>query len=300
MTTSATMQKRHELARFIETALAPDPAVQGVIGIGSIASGQSRPDSDIDALVFLEPFDLYAVPAEFKWRPADGTFHSIFSAGPGLAECIDFDLVRLDLAAWSDPNYAWPDGRRAEMQAGWLAFDRDGRIASLIAERTAYPAAERTARLDEAITWLDQHLGGDGPTVRWESLGPLLAHDRLQAAYGYLVQALFAYNRRWQAWRNREMPALLALPWLPDGFAERMGEAAQAPAPDYAGYTRRVTTLRSLFADLAERLRADGDYGQDLVGEAFIRSHKEPGRAWNMDEWNARHRSRKVADDGAR
>jgi len=33
-----------------------------------------------------------------------------------------------------------------------------------------------------------------------------------------------------------------------------------------------------------------GEYGDDVISEAFIRSHDEPGRAWNMDEWNARHR----------
>lgn len=292
MTTPATVQKRRELAQFIAAVLAPDPAVQGVIGIGSVASGLCRPDSDIDALVFLEPFDWYVVPAEFKWRPSDGSFHSIFSEAPNLEGAIDFDLARCDLAAWSDPAFDWPEGRRAEIAAGWLAFDRAGRTAELIAARADYPAALRTARLDEAITWLDQHLGEDGPQVRWESLGPLIAHDRLQAAYDYLVQALFAYNRRWRAWRNREMTALLELPWLPAGFAARLSDAALAPSADYAGYERRVAALRGLFDDLAARLRADGEYGGDVIGEAFIRSHEEPGRAWNMDEWNELHRAR--------
>ena len=63
---------------FIERELVPEPAVQAVIGIGSIASGLARPDSDIDTIIFLDPFDWYILPAEFKWRPADGSFHSIF------------------------------------------------------------------------------------------------------------------------------------------------------------------------------------------------------------------------------
>jgi hypothetical protein len=121
MTTPATMQKRRELAHFIETALAPESAVQGVIGIGSIASGLARPDSDIDALVFLEPFDLY----EFKWRPADGTFHSSFSAGPGLC-----------LAGWP-----------ARRDAGRLAGRRSGRSHRQPDRRAdGLSAAVRTAR----------------------------------------------------------------------------------------------------------------------------------------------------------
>ncbi len=61
---------------FIEIELAREPAVQAVIGIGSIASGLARADSDIDAVVFLDPFDAYIIPAEFVWHPSDRSFCS--------------------------------------------------------------------------------------------------------------------------------------------------------------------------------------------------------------------------------
>jgi hypothetical protein len=277
---------------FIERELAPEPAVQAVIGIGSIASGLARPNSDIDAIIFLDPFDWYIVPAEFKWCPSDGSFHSIFSQEPGLEECIEFDFARFDLVQWVDPSYKWTEGRCAELYEGWMAFDRSGQVAKLIATRTAYTDEIRTAKLDEAITWLDQHLSGDGPQRRWDSLGSVIAHDRLQAAYEYLVQALFAYNRRWRPWRNREMSSLLALPWLPEGFADRVLVALNAPACDYNGYLTRVDALRALFQDLTNRLVADSKYGDDVISEAFIRSHEEPGRAWNMDKRNVKHLER--------
>ena len=290
MITPATTRKRQDLMAFIERVLAPEAAVQAVIGIGSIATGRARPDSDIDAIVFLDPFDWYVVPAEFKWRPCDGTFHSIFDSTIELEESVEFDFARLDLAQWADPAHDWPEGRRAELHEGWIAFDRAGQVAELVAARTAFTDEIRIARLDEAITWLDQHLSDDGPRRRWDSLGPVIAHDRLQAAYDYLVQGLFAYNRRWRPWRNREMSSLLALPWLPVGFAERVLAAQYFPSPDYAGYQARVDALRALFQDLVSRLIADGEYGKDVVSEAFIRSHDEPGRAWNMDEWTRAHR----------
>ena len=84
------------------------------------------------------------------------------------------------------------------------------------------------------------------------------------------------------------MTALLALSWLPKDFAERVFNAANASSFDHAGYMQRVQALQSMFNDLCEHLVADGDYGDDVIGEAFIRSHEEPGRAWNMDEWNDR------------
>lgn len=206
---------------------------------------------------------------------------------------MQFDFARFELAQWTDPSFEWPEGRCAELHEGWIAFDRSGQVAKLIAMRTAYTDEIRTAKLDEAITWLDQHLSGDGPQRRWDSLGPVIAHDRLQAAYAYLIQALFAYNRRWHPWRNREMSSLLALPWLPEGFANRVLGALSTSSPEYAGYLTRADSLRGLFQDLINRLVTDGQYGDDVISEAFIRGHNEPGRAWNMDEWNRKHAERR-------
>jgi hypothetical protein len=179
------------------------------------------------------------------------------------------------------------------LHEGWLAFDRSGQVAELIKTRTTYADATRITKLDTAITWLDQHLSDDRPQSRWDSLGSVIAHDRLQAAYEYLVQALFAYNRRWRPWRNREMSSLLALPWLPEGFANRVPGASSTLSLDYAGYLGRADSLRGLFQDLTIRLVTDGEYGDDVIGEAFMRSHDEPGYAWNMDEWNRTHAERR-------
>lgn len=290
---SATNRKRQELMNFIELELLPEPAVQAVIGVGSIANGLARPDSDIDAIVFLDPFDPYITPAEFVWCPSDRSFHSIFSDDPGMGEGIQFDFHRFDFSQWADPSFEWPEGQCSELREGWLAYDRSGQVAHLVAARTTYTDAIRTSRLDEAITDLDQQLSGDKPQVCWDSLGSLIAHDRLQAAYECLVQALFAYNRRWRPWRDREMSSLLALPWLPEDISIRIPKAWSISSQDFAGYMSRVGVLRSLFQDLITRLVKDGLYGDDLIGEAFIRSHDEPGRAWNMDAWNVKHAERR-------
>jgi len=290
MATAATLQKREQLARFIDRNLVSRAAVRAVVGVGSIASGLAHPGSDIDAVVFLDPYDPYIVPAEAIWRTPDDTFHSIFVEDEALQrDGLQLDFNRLDLRVWRDESFIWPEQMRAELGSGWIAFDRDGEVTRLIAEHVAYSDAYRIARLDEAVTWLDQHLDGADIRLRWSTLGPAIAHDRLQAAYEYLVQALFAYNRRWRIWRNREMTALLQLPWLPDDFERRVLAAAVAPGHDERAYLLRAKALRRLFAELLQQLVADGIYGDDPIGEAFIRSHQEPGRAWNMEEWNAEH-----------
>lgn len=290
--TPATEAKRKDFSDFIQRVLAPEPAVKGVVGIGSIATGHMRPDSDVDAVIFLDPLDYYIVPAEAIWRPGDNTFHSIFD---NQVKGLQVDFLRLAWQKWADSDYEWPEGRRAELAQGWVAFDPSGEVARLIGERTMYSEEIRLERLDEAIIWLDQHLGGDKPQAVWDELGPAIAHDRLHAAYDCLVQALFAYNRQWRVWRNREMNTLLTLPWLPEDFEKRVLVAANAPSLDEDGYQARVENLRGLFNDVLAQLVAAGDYSPTPIDQAFIRRSEEPGRSWNMEEWNKFRGARKIA-----
>ena len=289
--TPATRQKRSQFLQFIEKVLLPETAVQAVVGIGSIATGRMRPDSDIDIILFLNPYDLYIVPAEAFWLEEENSFHSIFSDDETIQQGLQLDFMRFDWQRWRNSAFAWPEERLSELSSGWIAYDRNGEVTQQIQQRAQYPNSVRQARLDEAITWLDQHLGWGAPQTNWEALGPAIAHDRLQAAYAYLVDGLFAYNRRWRIWRNRQMSGLLQLPWLPDGLANELLLVANAPSLDQSGYLARVEKLDFYFTALQQQLIADGDY-QNPIDEAFIRSSEEPGRAWNMAEWNAKRQER--------
>ena len=53
----------------------------------------------------------------------------------------------------------------------------------------------------------------------------------------------------------------------------------------------RVDKLTAYFEAFQQQLIADGDY-QEPVSEAFIRRAEEPGRAWNMTEWNTKRQER--------
>lgn len=297
--TTATEQKREQLQQFIRQVIMPEESVQAVIGIGSLAHGRARPDSDIDAVLFLDPFDWYVVPAEFIWLPADNSFHSVFSDDPDIRqEGLHFDLRRLDWRRWADPDFDWPEPDRVEMAHGWLAFDRSGKAADLIAERAAYDETIRLARLDEAIVRLDGYLDAGKLERTWRHLGPLIAHDRLQAAYHYLADALLAYNWSWRPWRYRQMEILLEQPWLPADFAERALPAAHPPALDEAGYLARAEILRDFLQELLAQLTADGDYSTAPVDQALIRARDEPGYGWNMGDWNAERVGRLLAQNG--
>ncbi len=293
MISPATDLKRRQLVEYVDRHLRRYDAVRAVIGIGSIGAGTAHVDSDIDVAVFLEPNDPYVVPAEAIWCPDPDTFHSIFTEDPEILRTgIQFDVQRYDLRLWRAIEHDWPEAVRAELSAGWIAFDRDGEVSRLISVRTAYDDSHRLAQLDEAITWLDQHLQEGNLDRRWTTLGPAGAHDRLQAAYGYLVQGLFAANRRWRIYRNREMTALLGLPWLPPRFESAVLNAAVAAGHSKDAYLARAAALRELFSQLLTHLQVEGTYGADPISEAFIRSHDEPGRAWNLDQWIRENRKR--------
>ena len=285
----ATNRKRTELARFIHQEVIPETSVQGVVVIGSVAKGIARADSDIDAVIFLDPFDRYAISAEFKWRPDAGTFHGIFSE---VENSIQLDFKRLDLQEWSKSTHVWPEWICAELSEGWLAFDRNSHIQKLIAERTYFNDEIRQERLDDAIVHLDWLLRDSSAERIWETQGAMIAHYRLHSACDYLMQALFAYNRRWRTLRSREISDLLKLPWLPEKFNEQLILATNALSMTKDGYQQRVTILQNFFNELVTKCQQDGIYGGEAVGEAFIRQHDEPGRNWNMDEWNKKHRER--------
>ncbi|HRQ39567.1 MAG TPA: nucleotidyltransferase domain-containing protein [Chloroflexota bacterium] len=287
MITPATLHKREQLHQFIVRVMAPETAVKGIVGVGSIATGRCRPDSDIDAVVFLEPFDEYIVPAEAIWDPHTDTFHSIFTQDKAIhAHGLQLDFKRLPWQKWCLSDFEWPEEIRHELGNGWIAYDPTGAVEQLIGQRTIYPDDLRQQRLDEAVTWLDQHLNWDAPETNWQNLGPARALDRLQAAYHYLIVGLFAYNYQWQGWRNRELDSVLRLAWLPRNFDGRVLLAANTSSLDHVGYQMRVQTLKELFAEFQEALLANDDYESDPIEEAFIRTAEEPGRAWNMDAWN--------------
>jgi hypothetical protein len=53
-----------------------------------------------------------------------------------------------------------------------------------------------------------------------------------------------------------------------------------------------------LFHELLDQVVANGDYSYAPVDQAFIRSSEEPGRAWNMAEWNKFRRARLLSRQG--
>lgn len=284
-----TQSKRAQMRDYIDREVISEQAVKAIVVIGSVAMGTAHAGSDIDAVVFMDPLDQYAVPAEFQWRSADGSYHGIFVDIP---DAIQFDFKRLDWGLVSRADFQWSETLLAELVTGWLVFDRNGTIGPEITRCIAYDDAQRLTRLDEALIGLDQLLGNQRVTHTWSRLGAAVAHDRLNCAYGLLVQALFATNRRWRPWRSRELTHLLELPWLPAVVHQNPLAIVAAMSLDHDGYLQRANVLSAAVDQLVDHLRAEGIYAVDPVGEAFLRRNDEPGRDWNIETWAVTHQSR--------
>ena len=281
-----TDRKRQQLLDYTRTHLEPHRSVCAVVAVGSVAAGLARADSDIDAVVFMDPLDVHVAPAEAIWRPADDTYHSIFSSDPDLSDGIQLDFTRLDLAIWRTPGHHWPEHTRAALADGWVAFDRTGEVGSLLAERTSMSGQQRRRILDEVLVAAAGLLRQD-PVGAWASLGPAEAFDRLQTAYEEVVRGVFAYNRRWRPWRGRSLRSLARLDYLPSAIAADVEGAVRTAGDGVAACSARYRLLGSALDQLIDQLNHDDDYGPDAVSRAFRRLHDEPGRAWNIVEWSS-------------
>ncbi len=285
--TAATEKKRQDLQLVIDHFVKPVPAFRAVIAVGSVGTGQAREESDIDAVFFMDPVDRDILPTEAIWCPWDDTFHSIFVDDTRIQrDGIQLDLMFRDLRQWSQEAFDWPEPDKAGLARGWFAFDREGIVEPLVRRRTEYDDGTRKQRLDAFLLAVDAELVDDRPEETWDRYGPVVALRRLEYALDAIVGGLFAYNRCWRFYRDRETAFLLQLSWLPRNFAERFHGALQASSPDKQGFMGRATATRIIAADLIKQLQSDGEYGAEPFSEAFVRTHDEPGRAWNLDEWN--------------
>ena len=287
----ATEKKRSDLQLVITQFLKPEISVHGVVAVGSVATGHARESSDIDAVLFMNPVDRYILPTESIWCPWDDTFHSIFVRDQHIHQNgIQLDLRFLDIVEWSSDSFEWSEFDRAGLAEGWIAFDRHGEIEPLIKARTLFDEDTRLARLDEFVITIDEELRDDTAEQNWSRYGAFAAFGRLNAAYDALVSGLFAYNRKWRFHPNRETEYICRLPWLPDDYERRMLLAMNGPSIDKVGHAIRANMLREISKEIIAKLRQEGIYGKDPSSEAFIRTHDEPGRAWNMQEWSKKRK----------
>ena len=238
------------------------PGVVGVMLGGSRARGEHRPESDWDIGVYyrgeldLDALRTLAGPGVDVAGPGD--WGSWVNGGAWLTiDGVSVDWILRDLdrveQVWADcragryevgiqvghPLGFWSPCYVGEVALGQVLADPAGELARLQEQTATYPALLRTAlvaRVGEAGFLVAVAAKG---AARGDTLYVSLCLSR---AFGVLVQALFAANRRWFLNEKGALGVAVALPGAPEGFGPRV----QAVLGSLGG------TAESLLAAVAE------------------------------------------------
>lgn len=287
--TPDTLRLRRLLDRFLQRHARSHQCVRAVVVYGSVALGTAGPDSDLDAFVVMDPVDTALLPAEAIWNPERDDFRSIFSKEPLAAGELQLDLARVSLEAWTSEE-PWPTATRAALTHRWVAFERPGTdIEALISARTAMADIERRELIDRALLDADGLL--EDPAALWQQ-DPLRALDALNLQWEAILAATFAINRVWLPYRGRAMRSLRLLPWRGALTDEALPACIAGEGRERDAFLARAEVLTTVSEGILERLQDEPDYGEDPIFAAFLRTHDEPGRAWNLAEWNAARAAR--------
>ncbi len=274
------------MRQFVERNLEPWSEFQAALVVGSVAHGEARVDSDVDCIFLFDPLDERIVPAEFVWSPTTDTYSTIFEVDALAVGGIGIDSHRMSVAEFFSSE--WEEGFKHELALAIVLFDREAKIAPLLAERLRYPDSLRLERIRE------HYFEADSCSEEWRVRawvkrgGPLCAHEQLAVALEEIIALLHAYNRTWLPWRYRRLISTLKLRWLPEGFAESLPAILCEVAPTEESVARRGRRTVDLLETVADQLRAEGLLTN--VPDAFAAAHTALGYAHNMGAWHQAHR----------
>ncbi|MBT2451515.1 nucleotidyltransferase domain-containing protein [Streptomyces sp. ISL-43] len=257
----------HEMIKEMADRLAQVPGVRGVMLGGSRARGEHRPESDWDLGVYyrggaLDLAALGALAGPDVEVAGPGGWGPWVNGGAWLrvdGVAVDWILRDLDRVerVWEDcragryevgvqpghPLGFWSPCYPGEVALGQVLADPSGELARLRAETSEYPEPLRDSLI--AGAWEADFLvaGAAKGAARADGLYVSLS---LSKAFGVLVQALFAADRRWCLNEKGALAAAELLPGAPTGFGERVRALLGAPGTTAESLTSTVAAARAL------------------------------------------------------
>lgn len=259
----------NEVIKEMAVRLAEVPGVRGVMLGGSRARGEHRPESDWDLGVYyrgdLDLAALGALAGPDVEVAGPGGWGPWVNGGAWLrvdGVAVDWILRDLDRVerVWEDcragryevgvqpghPLGFWSPCYPGEVALGQVLADPAGELTALRAAASVYPEPLREALV--AGAWEAEFLvaGAAKGAARADSLYVSLCLSR---AFGVLVQALFAADRRWCLNEKGALAAAELLPSAPAGFGERVRTLLGAPGTTAAALTATVSAARALIEE---------------------------------------------------
>lgn len=228
-------------ARQLARRFAVLEGVVGVALVGGLPLGQADRYSDLDLVVYLRHRTLRT------WLLGAAPMPEGMSRSQGIR----LDLSYRDYA--EDEARPWSPTERWQASTAEVLYDPEGLVAALLADKGAYPPAERDRALAEALATTERLL--DSVVPAWLYRGDALAaHHALGAALDALLAVLYLINERPFPGQHWGLRLAGELPWLPERWEERLAAALVVAEPSNGEAGRRRRVLSGLLRDCWARI----------------------------------------------
>jgi predicted nucleotidyltransferase len=223
-------------------------SVVGVLFTGGIARGFADKYSDVDVHVFISEEDasvheqVKAITSEIEDRQGFET---------------DIEVHVFD----SFMEQEWNEYLRWDLSNSKIAFDRQGMLSSLLAERLKMNEEEwklRVARAMIYLSWYSFPERSDIPSMidLWDDRGdPASAQYAVSYALELIVEILYALNRSYLPAPKWRLHYIKNLEWVPEGFWIGLEEGMLIREISVEDARRRASSLLSIWKDLLVQIQ---------------------------------------------
>ncbi len=246
----AFFQKAQEFADRFATC----DGVMGVLLTGGVARGYADHFSELDLAVYL-------TRAHFEDWTRRGM--APFPEGDSWLDGwhVDFDYFCYE----GEIEAEWEHTKRWDRSYAVILQDPQGLMREMLA-RKAILTDEEKQRLTSRHLILYGEYFCNLVVPSWLHRGDLLAaHHCLNIALNSLIKAVFLANDELIPFDKWTLNLTYTLPWMPQGWRERVEQAMLVREVSHAEVGRRCSLIRDLFAQCRERLLGPKTEGLDII-----------------------------------
>lgn len=229
--------------------------VEGMVLLGGLSNTSNRDFmdkfSDVDMSIFIDGSRTKFT--SFNQLP-DFEFHI-----PYQGEMLEINVHQQFIE--DEINKEWDESKKeAYSYTSEIVIDRHGKIADLIASKTAFNDEYRRRRLSIILSqyyWLVNI----NPLRQVERGYCLNGMDLLNTGIDLLLEGIYLYNRRYRPHPKWRVEIAFDLEWTPDNMKELLTESFQTEAFNKETILRRKNSLGKMFVQLEKKVTSEGLFG---------------------------------------
>jgi predicted nucleotidyltransferase len=240
-------------------------SVEGILFIGGLARGFADKYSDVDIIVLLNNEDPY-------------TRDFLPSVSANLE---DKSNLEIDVEVYLFDRYSereWNEYLKWDLSHSEVAFDRHGRVTTMLKDKLAMSDQEWQVRISKAIvyfTWYCRAADEYTPTMidLWKARGDVLSAE-YSVNYGIelILDLAYALNKSFLPAPKWRFGYTRTLDWIPNEFEEHMTEAMVCKELSDEDAHRRASSLKKIWPEFLEKAESDFGLTRDEVRRIYIKA----------------------------